>query len=706
MSRSTVVVLLALLALALPLQAREFSVAPTPAWTDRVEVPAEVALAKQNVRWGIYDILSDHQVRGAARYYRTVRKVLSPRGVSNASELTLDFDPTFEELVIHEITLVRGNQRIDALEPDAIRVIEKEDNASDRIYDGERTALIFLKDVRPDDVIDYSWSIEGTNPILGGRYTDEYDLSSGVPSRLIRHRLLWPASRNVRWLGPQPKATRHGDLFEFIWEARHVPALDVEDSIPTWFEPWRAVQVSEFASWHEVALWADAMFRLDDRSRSEVKALAAKLRAEHKTREAQLTAAIRFVQDDIRYLGIEMGRNSHEPHQPWETLEARWGDCKDKTLLLVALLRELGAQAYPALVSTRMQHRIAEKLPSPFLFDHVITQVVEGEKTYWIDGTISDQGGTLATIETPNDRRALVVRAETQGLATIVTNENGATDVVQTYTTRKFSEPAELEIRTTYTGGDADAMRADLATLSLEDYADDRINDLAADQPKIEAVGMPVVRDDRMRNVLVVTEKYRVRDLWKDGHWTWYPRELEDHLTRPDTMIRKMPLAFPYPLNIRQTVHFNFPEAVDVEKTTSVTETATFRYQYDVDRNGNTVTIRQSLRARNDAVPARDVADHLTKISAIWSEIGYRLAPNAPAGENGTSVEIAAALTEAKWGLVLFAVAMAIGIAWAVALRRPRRCARPAAPRHRCHPRGRRRRDLRRGPRRTSPLLV
>ncbi|HET8772500.1 MAG TPA: DUF3857 domain-containing protein, partial [Thermoanaerobaculia bacterium] len=310
--RSIVLVLAA--AIALPLFSREVAVQPTPAWVEPLEAETSLAVARQNVRWGIYDLVNDHQVNGDVRYFRIARKVLSPSGVQNASELELDFDPSFERLVVHRVDILRGSARIDSLEPDEIRVIEKEDDSDSRIYDGQRTALLFIKDVRPGDVIDYSWSVEGDNPLLGGRYTDEYDLSSGVPTRRLRHRLLWPAGHPLNWRGGDPEIAMHGETQVLVWERRDVPALDVEDEIPEWYEPWESIQVSEFASWKEVAAWADAMFVLDGRSSAEVKQLAAKLTAENATRDARITAAIRFVQDEVRYLGIEMGRNSHEPH--------------------------------------------------------------------------------------------------------------------------------------------------------------------------------------------------------------------------------------------------------------------------------------------------------------------------------------------------------------------------------------------------------
>jgi hypothetical protein len=666
--------------LALPLHAREFDVRPAPAWVEPVEVDAALVVARRDVRWGLYDLLFDHQVRAGdgneSRYFRTVRSVLSPSGVQNASELELDFDPSFERLVIHHAQIVRGAIRIDALEPDQIRVIEKEDQSENRIYDGERTALLFLRDVRPGDVIDYAWSLEGANPILNGRYTDQFDLSSGVPTRRMRHRLLWPAHKPLRWRGGDPAIVAAGAAQSLVWERRNVPALDVEDELPSWYEPWESIEISEFASWREVAAWASAMFTLDARSQSEVKELAAAIAAQHPTRDARVTAAIRFVQDDIRYLGIEMGRNSHEPHQPWQTLESRWGDCKDKTLLLVALLRELGLEAYPALVNTRLQQRLAGKLPSPFLFDHVIAQVIEGGRTYWVDGTISDQGGTLATIETPNDSLALVVKDGTTELAQVVTNMKGAVVVDQTYTTTDYKQPTQLTVRTTYSGSDADAVRTELASVSLEDYARARINDLAIDQPKIEAVALPLVSDDRLRNVVVVTSQYRVPELWKDGGWSWYPRVIGGQLTRPDTMIRSMPLAFAHPLNVQQTVTFNFPEKVAVAKSSSVTETPAFRYDSTVDANGKTVTIRQSLRSLADHVAVGAVPEHLTKISSIWSEMGFRLTPDgaaAPKAEERAPVS--------KWLMGLLGVTAFVGMCWMLATRRrPEPVAVEAAP--------------------------
>jgi uncharacterized protein DUF3857/transglutaminase superfamily protein len=617
----------------------DYSVGPAPKWIDTLSVDTAATLPAGEVRYGTYALLEDHQVRAGAstsHYYRRVRKVVSPSGVQNASEVAFDFDPSYQRLVLHDIAILRGGARKHVLDTASIRVIEKEDEQSDHLYDGILSAIAFVKDVRPGDVLDYSWSLEGANPLLGGRFADTFDLTSDVPAKLIRHRLIFP--RPLRYRSTLPIVEPDVANGVYTWTRTNVPALVVEDGTPDWFDPYDHVQVSEFASWHDVALWADALFQMNAASRVAVEALASQIRAGHPQQRDQIVAAIRFVQDDVRYLGIEMGRNSHEPHQPAEVLEQRWGDCKDKAFLLAVLLRQLGVEAYPALVNTKLRHNMDRELPSPFEFDHVITQVSVDNRSFWIDPTLADQGGTLETIETPNDERALVVRKESGALATIETNQKGSTSIAMTYSATSWDAPASLVVETTSSGSDADILRGDLASMTLADLAKERINHLAVDQPKIAAAAPPQIRDDRARNVIVVTERYTVRDLWRDGAFTFTPHAIEEHLQHPDTVIREMPLAFDYPLAVHERVTFRLPSNVTIEGTDDAVTTPSFRYASTIAGDGKTVTLDYDLRALRDGIEAKDVPDHLTKVNAILDGTGVTLTRRK-------GLEAAAALT-------------------------------------------------------------
>ncbi len=389
------------------------------------------------------------------------------------------------------------------------------------------------------------------------------------------------------------------------------------------------MQVTEFRSWAEVAQWADALYKADDKSLAAVREIAARIQREHASQDDRVTAAIRFVQDDIRYLGIEMGRNSHEPHQPALTLSQRYGDCKDKTFLLCLLLHELGVEAHPAMVNTKWRHRLDDYLPSPFVFDHVLAQVVTNGQTNWIDGTIAEQGGRLATIETPNDERALVVAPQTAALARIATRDKGGIVVEQTYDATDEAKPATMDVVATYRGRDADELRARLATTSIADVGREHLNRYAADQPKIESLGAPKVTDDREANTIVVHESYRVRDLFANGRFNYSPRSLQLFLKRPETMIRTTPLAFEFPLDVTQRVTFRLPRDVANREDHDERSSPAFQYQRKVEAKGRQVVITYRLRALKDALTVAEVPQYLTALNDVTDHMPWTVEPGA-----------------------------------------------------------------------------
>ncbi len=615
---------------------------PAPPWIDRVDVRDEQAPA--DVRNGIWGLLTDHQVRvDGARvtdYYRNVRKVATSAGVQDASELSIDFDPSYETLILHEAAVIRDGKRMNELNANELRVIEKEPESNDRIYDGQLSALLFLRDVRPGDLIDYSYSLDGANPLLGGKYADDLELSAAQPTKRIRHRLLWPAGRPLQFKllraasaaaaeVAQPAITRGAVEDVYVWQREDPPVVNEEDEQPAWFDAYDTVQVTEFRSWAEVAQWAGALYNADAKSVAAVHEIASRIEHEETSQDARITAAIRFVQDDIRYLGIEMGRNSHEPHQPSLTLAQRYGDCKDKAFLLCMLLHELGVDARPAMVNTKWRHRLDDYLPSPFVFDHVIARVAAGGRTYWIDGTIAEQGGRLATIETPNDERALVIDPATTALARIATAVKGGVVIEQAYDASDETRPVTMTVTATYQGRDADDLRARLATTSIADVGREHLNRYAADQPKIEALGAPSVSDNREANVIVLREHYRVRDLFASGTFRYSPRSLELFLKRPETMIRTTPLAFDYPLHLTQRATFRLPRDVSRDHQHEERTSPAFRYVRDVEANGRQVVLTYRLESHKDAVAVADIPRHLTALNDVLDDLTWPVTPHA-----------------------------------------------------------------------------
>jgi hypothetical protein len=155
----------------------------------------------------------------------------------------------------------------------------------------------------------------------------------------------------------------------------------------------------------------------------------------------------------------------------------------------------------------------------------------------------------------------------------------------------------------------------------------ERLNHYAVDHPSITAVSPPHVDDDRTSNVIVVSEHYSIRDLWKRGEWTYSPRAIEPSLDKPKTVIRSMPLAFDYPIDIVQRATFRFPGGADVDAKAFSRSTRAFQFRFTPAEQGRVVTLEYSLRSLRDSVPAGEVPRHLTALNEIDDEMACTIHP-------------------------------------------------------------------------------
>lgn len=565
-------------------------------------------------------LLRDDQIRvddPVVSYSRRVLRLNSIAGVQNWQEIEIDFDPTFQRLVLHHVRIRRANETTDALRPDEVRVIQRETDLAQRIYDGRMTALLFVHDLRPGDVIDYSWSLEGSNPILDGRFADLSMLSGGDPTALLHWRLLHESARPLQTkVYDSDAAIAKSELPDGWMEQRillrSVPALTLEDQLPPWLNPIPRVQTSEFQSWQEVSRWASGLFAdaLEMDERSALESTVRLLHGRGNSAEERALAAVRFVQDEIRYLGIESGPNSHRPHPPSLVLSRRFGDCKDKALLLVQILRELGFDAHVALVDSGGGRELDSSLPSPFNFDHAIVAVRDGERKTWIDATVSGTGGTLWELAPPDLDAALVIDPETSALVELPDRaRSSSTHVVEKWTLETGGS-ARFEVTSQYEGGDADDVRTYLAELSREELGEQYREYYAQADPEIATVSLPEVRDDRNENVIVVKESYRLERFWAAAERELWAHVIGTRLVAPSNPKRTLPLGLDGGSNVIHEIEIEGADGLSYSKFDRTIETDAFRLRARAWKDGDRFRFRWVWEPRQDSIPPSRLAQY------------------------------------------------------------------------------------------------
>jgi len=649
-----------------------FTMRPPRAWVEPLAAPQGPS-TPDGESTGIRYLLFDRQIRAGKGeqedYFHEVWRVETTAGLQDASEIEVSFGPTFERLVIHHARVLRNGRAVWSASAGDVRVTHAEEDQEARLYNDELAATIFVKGLRVGDTVDSAYTLEGMNPVLGDRLDAVLRFEYTQPIDRVRRRIVWQRDSalhlKIRGAVPEPVVTKGPEGTVYSWDVRGARGAPAEDRTPTWFQPYARVEASEFGGWPDVARRFRELFATVDAPAPSIDALVAGWRLGSAPEDARIDRAVRFVQDDIRYLGLEMGPHSHQPHPPADTLERRFGDCKDKSALLVAILHRLGVRARPALVSTRAGQTLDERLPTMFAFDHAIVALGAGDALQFVDATASEQGGPVRGRRSPPFARALVLEATTRGLTTIPQPLPDAptVEVVETYSLPRWDSPARLEVVTTYRDEDADDMRQSQARSTRAEMGKLYRDFYARENAGIRALEPPRIVDDRERNVLVVREAYEIPALWRDGAHEFRAWFIEDRLDRPRVLDRSAPLALSHPDHVRQSLRIVLPGPPDVARLHETVKSRAFSMDASWEVHGNEARLEYTYRSLRGSLPPGDVPEFVERVERAGDLVVCRV-PARP----GTFVGAAAggaAVTSTAWVGLVAVGACAIGlVAW------------------------------------------
>ncbi|MFC2171224.1 DUF3857 domain-containing protein [Acidobacteriota bacterium] len=652
--RTNLIVALWMLALgAAPLHAakdRQYRVAPAPSWITPLKETASKSPeeSQQGLGWRTEVIDCQINLSSMEKYRHYVVLLQNESGVQNRSEISVTFDPLYQELIIHAIKVRRGNRVLDRTSTVEIKLIQRETSLERFMYDGRLSALIFLKDIRVGDRIDYAYTIKGWNPIFRGKYMDSYLLQYNEPFDYVRYRVLTPESRKIyikaHRTDREPRASRHGDMKEYLWEKTDNHSILMDSNLPSWYLAYPWIQISEYSDWNEVARWAVDLYELSPVRDRDVKDKIKAIRSATTVPGEGINEALRFVQDQIRYLGLEMGEHSHKPNPPATVMERRYGDCKDKSLLLTAMLRDLGIAADPALVHTYYRDKIENWLPSPHAFNHVIVQVRLKGEVLWLDPTLSHQRGPVEQLYVPAYGKALVVSEETTDLSPIPP-PSGKSHIAmtETYLVENFRDPVRLNVKTTYTGRAAEKMRVYFNMVTQDELDKDYLNYYAQMFTEIETETAVQVTDDESKNILTVTEGYVAKDFWHlesdERVATLYAKLVKDTLVDPVTVVRTMPIGLTYPSHVVQHIHVELPRVFEIKPQNISFKNDAHQFQCIVQSHDSIVDLKYEYQTFRDHANVDEIDAYIRQIEtaqdALYYDIKEPLGLDEPGGAGG-----------------------------------------------------------------------
>lgn len=369
-------------------------VGPAPDW---VQQAAEVILPVSSTDAPVQILLSDQQrlisPQAVDTYYDSRVRIQTPQGLQAIGTIALAWQPDADVVTVHRLVVRRGAQVRDLLgDGSGFTILRREDLLEQATLTGRLTAVLQPSDLQVGDIVEFAYTHRHTDPVV----PDKPDLQvawPNAPIQTVRFRATWPKPMRIRWqlrdFKPTLQESANGGSQSISFTLDNPPPLLQPVGAPPRYAALRRIELSAFQTWPDVsrrlAPLYDAAAKLaaDSQLHAEVTRIHD---ASHDPKE-RAAAALRLVQQQVRYVLLAMDQGALVPATADQTWQRRYGDCKAKTALLLALLRELGIDAVPVAVNSVTGDGIEKLLPGISAFNHVLIRATINGRAYWLDGT-------------------------------------------------------------------------------------------------------------------------------------------------------------------------------------------------------------------------------------------------------------------------------------------------------------------------------
>lgn len=308
------------------------------------------------------------------RAYKILRVTGKDYGIAHA-----DFDAETKVQSMHGWCIPAQGKDYDVKDKDAI------ESSLPGVANGElvsdiRTRLLMIPAADPGSIVGYEIEQE-ERPFI---YQDIWVFQREIPTRETRFTLQLPPGWEYKatWLNYSEVKPAASGNNQWQWVINDVKAIRREQDMPPWrgvagqllisFLPPGGSDKKGFQSWAEIGKWEGNLAQGRRDLSPELKQKVADLTAKSPTTLAKMKTLASFVQQDVRYVAIELGIGGLQPHAAGDIYNHHYGDCKDKATLLSGMLKEIGVESHYISINTTRGAVTAQTPPHLYWFNHEI----------------------------------------------------------------------------------------------------------------------------------------------------------------------------------------------------------------------------------------------------------------------------------------------------------------------------------------------
>ena len=607
-------------------------------WIELQSVPdSETSL---NVEGGEFYRLVDYQRRISKtrndRYRHFALELKTSDAVQDNSNFSVSFHPSYQNVKIHALNLIRKGERLNRLDLSQFDIYRLETDREKLLYDGRLQTALIIPDVRVGDILEYSYTISGRNPELIPGYVSSATLNYGVPVQRQHERVLvhndLPVFKKSHNSARDPEVTNWGQYKVHTWLANDIEKLDVDEDIPNWQYARPVYTLSAYKDWSDAGEFFAPKYTPRYKQNGPIPSIATSIKNETSDLKKQARMALDYVQTNIRYTGIDIGSGGYEPRDPELVLEQKFGDCKDMTILLLAILRELDISSHAMLVDSDMRGGIDRLIPSHGAFDHVLVRAEIEGLFYNLDGTRGEQLGDLNNMAQSHYGKGLLLQPGNARLIDInIRKPEYYKDITDTFDIVSDPEIITFKSVSVYHNYEADAMNSTFINNGKGKLEENFLNFFQNTYPTIKQVGDMEIEIDEAKATLTVTVNYEIPKAWETDlelslkTFPAYPSDVTSDVPDFKAGERTMPLALSYPRKSRHKLVFLADETWAFEDSRFEEDNEAFKFSKISTFQKGIYTETYFYESKQDYISAENFKSYMTRISAISDELGVTI---------------------------------------------------------------------------------
>jgi transglutaminase-like putative cysteine protease len=352
--------------------------------------------------------------------FHTVQMVLTPAGKQAAASRTLYYAKDAEKLEVLTAQVIKADGSVVPVPPADMK--DTEQSGEMNIYDPNGRAIqVTVAGLAVGDAVDLTWKLERFAPTRENYFNDQFWFQATEPVLSATYLVDGPASMPLTTQIYHPERgskitatkTKAGDRIRYTWKAKNAPQLIPESGMSFSMEIPTLVVTTD-PSWKNFSKWWAELSEPKMKITDDLKAKVAELTKDAKTDDAKLKALYDFVAQDIRYRGLGVGpRTGYTPRSAHDTMTSRWGVCRDVSILLTAMLRETGIEAYPVL--TNVGEPVRTKIAYDGFNHAIVAMPKAGGGWTYVDPTAKNNTAMLPGNEAEQDALVSTLKGEALG---------------------------------------------------------------------------------------------------------------------------------------------------------------------------------------------------------------------------------------------------------------------------------------------------